>query len=373
MTSEIHTLYMNSYKDCGHTKFFPVNKKLMYKIEGDVSPDTATSSLIDCEMTFHAEDEGGRICISQEGIHGIVLTDSNLKLIATDGGDSSGKQMFQVEYKPSYWDKTEQCTTGPYLNLRLFRKSNIIPVASKSALISLKVMHISSQKRKFYLGHYDCGINTRLLNSDVSVYNRQKPQVRPSDNVGLQLRCSIEFKKEPSVANHSICIVYTPQGEPDCESRWTLYITDGTYRFDDDVVLYKLVCDQNNPKLTQMHAWCAASTIDKILIVHFRQEEIYFNNTGKERPEMYHVQVVDNPGGDPKALLAKIQSERDSKSASFQLWWLLLGLGIAVVVFILLGLICRCRRSKHASRDESKERPSSVSQHEQEDDEKSAL
>ncbi|GFO30391.1 hypothetical protein PoB_005689600 [Plakobranchus ocellatus] len=330
MTSAIHTLYMNSYKDCKHTDFFPVNKNLMYKIKGDMRPYDATFGVIDCEMIFHAEDEDDRICISQEAIYGIELTDSNLILVALDGKDNSGNQMLEVRYKPSYWDKTEQCTTGPNLKLYLFRKSNIIPVSVKSALISLKVMHISSQKRKFYLGHYDCALRTRLLNSEVSVYNRQKPQVRPSDGIGLQLKCTIEFKKEPSVVNNSICIVYTPRGEPDCESRWTLYITDGTYRFDDDAVLYKLVCDQNNPKLTQMHAWCAASTIDKIVMVHARQKEIFFNDTGKERPEMYHVLVVDYPGGDASTLLSKIQRDRErdgqingyGKMGDFPLWWL---------------------------------------------------
>ncbi|GFR68972.1 hypothetical protein ElyMa_002036200 [Elysia marginata] len=378
-TSEIHTLYMNSYKMCGDKANYDVTKDVVYRVKADVSPETATNVFKSCEMTFNAEETQGRLCLVQDYPR-MKFAAKNAKLVAADGLDINHNQIFSIGYA-GHWDFTEKCTKSRYITLYMSNSNQDMPVDITDITLNLRVMNIGSGSRRIDMAYDSCEKTFDLYHSEINVYNRQSPEdVKGREAIGLKRRCQVTVKRL-SASDRNICIVYIPQGKPDCSSGWTFYVLKERNSFAEDNILYKIDC-KNDLNALQTHAWCAPNTTNQVTLLHRRttKELVWSNNTKLEQPETYRILVSDFPGGNVRELLrkteAQLAAQSGSDSAGFSMWWVLLAVGVGLLViiagFAYFSRRRRCGRGgrKKRSRDsEATDRESSIANRDGEEEE----
>ncbi|KAK3757741.1 hypothetical protein RRG08_056127 [Elysia crispata] len=360
---------------CGENGDFNVNKDLMYQIKADVSPDTKTGAFKTCEMTFSANDDNGRLCLFQ-GYPRLYLADKHARLKAYDGLEKTNV-ILNVGYS-DHWSDTEKCTNSRFINLFLENESPSHHVHISDITINLKVMHISSDRRRIDMAYDSCEKTYPLDHSEISVYNRQRPaDLKNSAGIELKIRCQVTFERQSSKDRH-ICFVFIPQGTLDCSSGWTFYVLKERNSLGEENILYKLNC-ATDPRALKTHAWCAPNTTEHLTFLHLRKFEpvVWSNETKVERPETYRVLVRDYPGGNVEELLrqtqAQLASRTGSQSAGFQMWWVALGVGIVILLviaaFAYFSRRRRCGGTRRSKDSEATERESSITRRDEEEEE----
>ena len=213
-------------------------------------------------MFFQAENKNEHLCLVQDYPR-IRLADQNVELVAYAGAHT----MFLLVYA-GHLDAGEQCTRSNNIRLELRKVSNTAPVNISDLTIHLKVLHIGSAERRVDLAYDDCERTYDLNRSEISVYNRRKPQdLKMVPAIELKVRCQVTFKRLSS-KDRAICIVFEPHGTPDCGSEWTLYILKQRNSLAKANILYRLNCAQDK-RVLKKHTWCAPNDTDQVTFLHW--------------------------------------------------------------------------------------------------------
>ena len=235
----------------------------------DASPRTATRTVRSCELTFTSEDIDGHLCLAQD-YPKLKIADKNVELVATDGiNDNGGNHIVTVPYG-GHWTEMEVCTKSRYIALNLKVNAQDGSVDISHLTINLKVMDIKSSRRRVDMDYEYCERTYALDHSDISVYNRKRPEDRrQAEGIELKKRCSLTFRKKKTTNDRNICLAYIPQGKPDCSSDWTLYVLKEKNILEKDNILYQFDCDKTGEKPLQTLTWCAPNRTDQITLLHW--------------------------------------------------------------------------------------------------------
>ncbi|KAK3738412.1 hypothetical protein RRG08_037049 [Elysia crispata] len=337
---------------CEKNTSYSVTKYLLYQIEVKAVPNDTGRAFQTCMMFFQAKNENEQLCLVQDYPR-IRLADQNVELVAYAGAN----KMFSLVYA-GHLDAGEQCTRSNNIKLELRKVSNTAPVNISDLTIHLKVLHIGSAERRVDLAYDDCERTYDLNRSEISVYNRRKPQdLKMVPAIELKVRCQVTFKRL-SIEGHAICFVYEPLGTPDCGSEWTLYILKQRNSLARANILYRLNCAQDK-RVLKKHTWCAPNDTDQVTLLHWRDSPliVWSNESKLERPETYRVVVTDftpgpvptittdpTPGqqlGKPKTSLVSVTDyHTDDKTnlpdsshvTRLTIWWIMFSVGTSLVL-----------------------------------------
>ena len=181
------------------------------QVKADEEPEGNSSSFIECTMTFKGDSSrpgsNGRLCLVQEKPH-IDVSERGVVLRATDIAQGGNHSMFSVDESASFWNTQEYCI-GPNskfitVSFRLtsqnpsqHQRVNLAKAVDiKRITVNLKVLLMSSRKRCLVMAYDDCEKTFSLDHSEVSVYNKRKPEDVKVPAFTLKKRCQITFKKE---------------------------------------------------------------------------------------------------------------------------------------------------------------------------------
>lgn len=336
LSVELYSVFLNSYAHCGHEKTLEVRPDQGFVVMADVSPNTGTKTFRNCETNFYSKRDGGRLCIVQEGRLN-EITDPNAELLVHDGYETDeSPQIFSLGYQ-GRWMQREYCTQSRYVNFYLRSVNKTGRVDIRKIFINLKILDIESSGRRLYLDDIYCDHSYDLHNSQVSIFN-----MAPTVDISLKNlsnSCSLQFQKNAS--NKSICFVYVPSNQLNCDNSWAVSVLSTSQNAE-----YTLKCTDEKAK--QFHAWCATSRLHS-LTFHFQRSDY----SSSEVPEMFRYIFADYQGS-AESLLEKVKRELSVQTGSdgFSAGWIvfcvlaLVALAAAVVLFCWKRRLLPCVQYK---------------------------
>ncbi|RUS68942.1 hypothetical protein EGW08_023296 [Elysia chlorotica] len=304
------TVNMHDHSVCSTKNPYIVTENLGYKVQ--LKSPTKDSALHSCSVTFRAGNTTTQICIVQEYPR-IQVTHSDCSFVAVNADNTF---LFNVAYGGS-WEPPEQCFGTRTISFMVLMQTSNNPALVSHLTLNLKVLDISSHERRVDLAYDGCERTYDMNRSQISVYNRQKPQaLRNVDAHELKIRCQAMFRRL-SGNKFPICIGYEPLGTPDCSSDWTLLVLKVMGNLDPGNILLEIDCAKD-PRARQNFEWCATHHTDNITLLHWRKADIpvMSNQEKPERPESYRIRIGDFSREEFIDLKEKAQAAADAAAAA---------------------------------------------------------